>query len=90
MRGLAKRLGFNLCKTIAFSAATQEPIEKLLGVIERQRAEAVFVPHIGHLGDDLDRVAARTQVIVSAEETYGPPLPLEGAFSGDEPPESGP
>lgn len=91
MRGLAKRLGFNLCKTIAFSDATHGPIEKLLEAIERRQATAVFVPHVGHLGDDLERVAARVEVIVNAEETYGPPPSPEDAFSDDEPlPNGGP
>lgn len=86
MRGLAKRLGFNLCKTVAFSAATRGPIEKLLEVVESRQVEAVFVPHVGHLGDDLERVAARVEVIVNAEETYGPPPSLAGAFSDEDPP----
>lgn len=88
MRGLAKRLGFNLCKTIAFSDVTHDPIGKLLEVTERQRAEAVFVPHAGHLGDGLGRVAARVEVIVNTDETYGPPPVLEGVFSDDPPPDS--
>ncbi|WP_218002431.1 hypothetical protein [Nocardia brevicatena] len=91
MRGLAKRLGFNLCKTIAFSHTTRDPIGKLLEVVEHQRVDTVFVPHVGHLGDDLDRVAARIEVIVNAEETYGPPPALRVVFTDDGPsPDSGP
>ncbi|MFI2558201.1 hypothetical protein [Nocardia farcinica] len=60
MRHLAPRLGYNLRKTIVFTAATTHRIERLLDQVDRHGAEAVFVPGRHHL-DGQTRSAARAR-----------------------------
>ncbi|MFI6172968.1 hypothetical protein ACIBCN_39750 [Nocardia sp. NPDC051052] len=48
MRSLAKRLGYNLTKTVIFGADTERPIDALLNVARRTAAEAVIVPSAAH------------------------------------------
>lgn len=66
MRSLAARLGYNLRKTITFSAATEDRIERLLRELERHNAEAVFVPSLDHLEGEVELIKARVDIIVDA------------------------
>ncbi|WP_405164982.1 hypothetical protein OG203_07670 [Nocardia sp. NBC_01499] len=52
MRSLAKRLGYNLAKTVVFGAGTERPIDALLNVARRIAAEAVIVPSAAHFEGD--------------------------------------
>ncbi|ONM50577.1 hypothetical protein [Nocardia donostiensis] len=70
MRSLAKRLGYNLRKTITFSALSDDRISRLLDQIEREQAEAVFVPHLDHLEGEHNRVIAVADVVVDVDEVY--------------------
>ncbi|MBF6079055.1 hypothetical protein [Nocardia beijingensis] len=68
MRSLAKRLGYDLCKTIALSAKTDDPVGLLLDQIERTRAEAVIVPGRVHLDGHIERVMRRADVIFDVDD----------------------
>lgn len=70
MRGLSQRLGYDLCRVVALSAASRDRIDRLLDHIAMENAEAVFVPHLAHLDGEHVRVVARADVIVDAEEVY--------------------
>lgn len=70
MRCLSERLGYFLCKTLVLCAATHSRIDRLLGQIATEHAEAVFVPHLDHLEGEHMRVVARADVIVDAQEVY--------------------
>ncbi|MBF6085305.1 hypothetical protein IU485_28450 [Nocardia cyriacigeorgica] len=83
MRSLAKRLGYNLTKTVALSKATDDPVGLLLGQIARSKAEAVFVPALAHLAGDHERVISRADVIVSADEVYARWPPLARLLNGE-------
>lgn len=68
MRSLAKRLGYDLCKTIALSAKTDDPVGLLLDQVERSQAEAVIVPGRVHLDGHIERVMRRADVIFDADD----------------------
>ncbi|WP_378733670.1 hypothetical protein [Nocardia brasiliensis] len=73
MRSLAKRLGYNLTKTVVFGANTEHPIPELISVARQVKADAVVVPSVTHFDgnavpDELTRVA--DVVTVSPEQTY--------------------
>ena len=50
IRSLAKRYGYDLAKTIVFTARTADPLTGLITIVQRINAEAVFIPHRRHLG----------------------------------------
>lgn len=64
MRHLAPRLGYTLSKTVVFTAATDNRIERLLAQIDRHGARAVFVPDPEHLEGGLEVIRARVGVVV--------------------------
>ncbi|WP_454195314.1 hypothetical protein [Nocardia sp. Marseille-Q1738] len=68
MRSLAKRLGYDLCKTIALSAKTADPVGLLLDQIERTHAEAVIVPGRVHLDGHIGQVMRRADVIFDVDD----------------------
>lgn len=68
MRSLAKRLGYDLCKTIALSAKTEDPVGLLLDQIERTGAEAVIVPGRAHLDGHIERVMRRADVVFDVDD----------------------
>ncbi|MER7454481.1 MULTISPECIES: hypothetical protein [Nocardia] len=65
---MAKRLGYDLCKTIALSAKTDDPVGLLLDQVERSQAEAVIVPGRVHLDGHIERVMRRADVIFDADD----------------------
>ncbi|MFJ9743541.1 hypothetical protein [Streptomyces sp. NPDC101166] len=71
-RSLAKRLGYTLTRTVVFSERTDDPIQRLINVVRRTAAEAVFVPGLDHFGgvvpDELVRAA--DVITVEPEATY--------------------
>lgn len=85
MRSLAKRLGYNLTKTVVFGAATGDPIGRLRMAVQYGdvEIEAVFVPDKLHfegaeVPDDL--ISLCDVITVTPQETYArrnPPL-LQG------------
>ncbi|WP_228541807.1 hypothetical protein [Nocardia sp. XZ_19_369] len=70
---MARRLGYNLAKTVAFSEKTADPIQELIEAARRATADAVIVPSVTHFeGNAIP--GELTQVVdvitVSPEETY--------------------
>ncbi|MGW4325646.1 hypothetical protein ACWEKR_07110 [Nocardia sp. NPDC004573] len=65
---MAMRLGYDLCKTIALSAKTDDPVGLLLAQIERTEAEAVVVPGRAHLDGHIERVMRRADVIFDVDD----------------------
>ncbi|MEV6555013.1 hypothetical protein AB0M22_04795 [Nocardia sp. NPDC051756] len=71
IRSVAKRLGYELTKIVVFGAQTEQPVQQLLNAIERVDADAVVMPNLTHLADELDRVVRVCDVItVNPENTY--------------------
>ncbi|WP_405132940.1 hypothetical protein [Nocardia sp. NBC_01388] len=48
MRHLAARLGYTLLKTVAFSARTDHPVDRLANVVANLKVDAVIVPGPQH------------------------------------------
>lgn len=71
IRSVAKRLGYELAKIVVFGAQTERPVQQLLNAIERVAADAVVIPNLAHLADELDLVVRACDVItVNPENTY--------------------
>ncbi|MFJ1456580.1 hypothetical protein [Nocardia wallacei] len=73
IRSHAKRLGYNLVKTVAFSSRTDRPMQRLVNVVEHLGVEAVFIPALHHLdGSDIPRKLHEiaTVITVDPESTY--------------------
>ncbi|AXK85442.1 hypothetical protein IU443_27975 [Nocardia farcinica] len=68
MRHLAPRLGYNLRKTIVFTAATTHRIERLLDQVDRHGAEAVFVPGRHHLDGQLEVLREHVGVVIDLDD----------------------
>ncbi len=73
IRGVARRLGYNLAKTVVFSAKTANPIPELIATARRAKSDAVIVPSVTHfernaIPDELTQVV--DVITVSPEETY--------------------
>lgn len=68
MRSLAKRLGYDLCKTIALSAKTADPVGLLLDQIERTDVEAVIVPGRVHIDGHIGQVMRRADVVFDVDD----------------------
>ncbi|MFE9325285.1 hypothetical protein ACIHDR_27095 [Nocardia sp. NPDC052278] len=86
IRSRAKRLGYDLAKTVVFGDATDHPMSRLLTVVRQMDVEAVIVPSAEHLGgtvpDELVKVC--DVITVTPENTYArwaipsPSLPVDG------------
>lgn len=48
MRSLAKRLGYNLRKTVVFGERTDDPVHRLITVVRNLGVDAVIVPSPDH------------------------------------------
>ncbi|MEU3014964.1 hypothetical protein [Nocardia asteroides] len=72
IRSLAKRYGYDLAKTIVFTARTADPLTALITIIRRVGAEAVFVPQRRHLGAEIPLILVGTcdVITVDNENTY--------------------
>ncbi|MFI6225035.1 hypothetical protein ACIBEH_31120 [Nocardia salmonicida] len=72
IRSLAKRYGYDLAKTIVFTPRTPDPITRLITTAHRTAAEAIFTPHLAHLGAELPSILIRTcdVITVDDETTY--------------------
>ncbi|MFI9404349.1 hypothetical protein [Nocardia sp. NPDC052316] len=68
---MARRLGYELAKIVVFGPQTGNPVAQLLDTIERVGADAVVMPTLHHLADELDAVVRVCDVItVHPENTY--------------------
>ncbi|RDI51054.1 hypothetical protein [Nocardia mexicana] len=73
LRSLAKRLGYNLRKTIAFGEHTDKPDCRLRTIVARLGVEAVIVPDVRHFEGGAvpaQLVAVVDVITVSPECTY--------------------
>ncbi|MFD0365851.1 hypothetical protein ACFQZZ_30810 [Nocardia sp. GCM10030253] len=72
IRSVAKRLGYDLAKTVVFGRETDSPESRLLNVIRTIDVDAVIVPSAAHLGGAIPDplVQACDVVTVSPENTY--------------------
>ncbi|MFQ6393293.1 recombinase family protein [Nocardia sp. KC 131] len=81
IRSVAKRLGYDLAKTVVFGRETDRPECRLLNVIRAVDADAVIVPSAEHFDGSIPDplVQACDVVTVSPENTYARwPLPILG------------
>ncbi|WP_433521596.1 hypothetical protein ACQPZ2_30400 [Nocardia pseudovaccinii] len=80
MRSLAKRLGYNLTKTVTFGPETDHPLTRLLNVVRHLAVDAVITPALNHLDGQIPdelKTAAIEVVTVNPEHTYARwPLPV--------------
>ncbi|GGN94277.1 hypothetical protein [Nocardia rhizosphaerihabitans] len=72
IRSLAKRYGYDLAKTIVFTARTADPVTGLITIVRRINAEAVLAPHRRHLGVEIPLALVGTcdVITVDDESTY--------------------
>ncbi|WP_433655308.1 hypothetical protein ACQPW1_31005 [Nocardia sp. CA-128927] len=71
IRSLAKRLGYDLVKTILFDADTDNRIDQLETAVQINKAEAVITPTLDHLDGTPDPLVKSCDVItVRPENTY--------------------
>ncbi|WP_246023258.1 hypothetical protein [Nocardia yunnanensis] len=69
---LARRLGYDLCKTLVFGPETDRPIIRVRTALSRLQADAVIVPSLAHFGGQLpaDLAEVADIITVSPENTY--------------------
>ncbi|WP_330230699.1 hypothetical protein OHA40_32970 [Nocardia sp. NBC_00508] len=48
LRSLAKRLGYELSKTVTFGAGTDEPVDRLIDAVRAGAVDAVISPGLHH------------------------------------------
>ncbi|WP_040735304.1 hypothetical protein [Nocardia tenerifensis] len=71
IRNIAKRLGYDLAKTLLFDADTDYRLDQLQTAIQVSHAEALIVPTLDHLGGTADPLVKICDVItVRPENTY--------------------
>ncbi|WP_051022214.1 hypothetical protein [Nocardia pneumoniae] len=72
IRSLAKRLGYELAKTVVFGPKTDCPLSRLLNVVRRIDVDAVIVPNSRHFGADVpaELVKVVDVITVQPENTY--------------------
>lgn len=68
MRHFARRLGYNLRKTVEFSRRTEDPITRLAATAALNQAEAVFVPSVDHFGGTVPRELVRVVDVITVED----------------------
>ncbi|MFI7667813.1 hypothetical protein [Nocardia sp. NPDC049526] len=85
IRSRAKRLGYELAKTVTFGAHTDFPVSRLLDVVRRMDVDAVITPSLEHLGGDVPGELVRVCEIntVTPPETYAPPAPFRFVDVGE-------
>ncbi|MBF6219774.1 hypothetical protein IU479_16845 [Nocardia abscessus] len=72
LRGLAKRLGYELAKTVVFGPETDSPLSRLMGVVRRADVDAVIVPGVRHFGGEVppELVKVVDVITVNPQKTY--------------------
>ncbi|GAB2442780.1 hypothetical protein GCM10027262_58940 [Nocardia tengchongensis] len=69
---LARRLGYDLCKTLVFGPETDRPLIRVRTLVSHMEADAVIIPSLahfdGHIPDDIVQVA--DIITVNPENTY--------------------
>ncbi|WP_255222307.1 hypothetical protein [Nocardia otitidiscaviarum] len=64
---MAKRLGYNLARTVVFSQHTDDPIGRLINVVRNLGAEAVVVPSLDHLGGTAPAALVQVADVITVE-----------------------
>ncbi|MEV6773381.1 hypothetical protein AB0N05_32590 [Nocardia sp. NPDC051030] len=78
---LARRLGYDLCKTLIFGPETDRPLLRVRTAVSRLDADAVITPSLEHFDGQVpdDVVEVADVITVSPENTYArwvlPPPP---------------
>ncbi|GAB2713774.1 hypothetical protein [Nocardia thraciensis] len=73
IRALARRLGYNLRKTITFGEHTADPIHLLAATVTALSADAVIVPSTDHFDGNripADLVRVTDVITIAPEHTY--------------------
>lgn len=71
IRSLAKRLGYDLVKTLIFDADNEYRLDQLETAVQINQAEAVIIPTLDHLDGTADPLVKFCDVItVRPENTY--------------------
>ncbi|WP_406277473.1 hypothetical protein OH799_08300 [Nocardia sp. NBC_00881] len=72
MRSLAKRLGYELTKTLTFGATTDEPVGRLIDVARHCDVDAVISPSLHHFDDAVpdELVEVCDLITVTPEQTF--------------------
>ncbi|MFI7002280.1 hypothetical protein [Nocardia sp. NPDC050175] len=71
IRSLAKRLGYDLVRTIIFDTDTEYRLEQLATAVQLNEAEAVITPSLEHLDGTVDPLVKSCDIItVRPENTY--------------------
>lgn len=89
IRSRAKRLGYDLAKTVTFGAGTVDPEGRLVNVVQALDVDAVIVPSIEHFGGQVpQRLVQQCELnTVNPEATYAPHAPFRFVeVDGAEPP----
>jgi hypothetical protein len=78
IRSRAKRLGYDLAKTVTFGVHTDCPVSRLLNIVRRMDVDAVITPNLEHLGGNVPEELVRVCEIniVTPPETYAPRAPF--------------
>lgn len=69
---LARRLGYDLCKTLVFGPETDRPILRVRTAVSRMEADAVITPSLAHFDGEVpdDVVQVADIITVHPENTY--------------------
>lgn len=72
IRTVARRLGYELAKTVVFSEMTADPIKQVTTAARAAGAEAVVVPSAEHLGGEIPAALldAAQVITVTPEEAH--------------------
>lgn len=78
IRSRAKRLGYDLAKTVTFDARTVDPEGRLVNVVQALDVDAVIAPSLEHFGGQVPkRLVQQCELnTVSPGETYAPHAPF--------------
>ncbi|WP_028479747.1 hypothetical protein [Nocardia sp. CNY236] len=77
IRSLAKRLGYDLAKTIVFGPRTDAPVIRLMNAVWAVEAAAVVVPSLWHFDSHVpyELVELADVITVTPQRTYQRKLP---------------
>ncbi|WP_433683207.1 hypothetical protein [Nocardia sp. CA-119907] len=84
IRSRAKRLGYDLAKTVTFTAETDDPEGRLVNVVQALDVDAVIAPGLEHFGGRVPQRLVRQCELntVNPEATYAPHAPLQFVDAG--------
>lgn len=70
IRTTGERFGYEVIKTIEFTAHTADPVDQLIRAVARDKVKAVVVPSVEHLGGEIPaRLLDAIDVITVAPQT---------------------